>query len=223
MARDWESQFAGWAQPPGKTEEERCSNAEGAIRNAIGASAALRTRSISVFTQGSYRNNVNVRQDSDVDIGVLCTDTFIPEYPDGTDDNSFGHEPATYHFSTFRNDLSEALTSYFGAAAVSAGNKAFDVHETSYHVEADVTPFFEHRRYIRAGGFHEGVALLPRSGVWIYNWPEQHYRNGANKNKATSRRYKGAVRILKALRNEMADAGSPQAQALSGFFIECLV
>jgi hypothetical protein len=37
------------------------------------------------------------------------------------------------------------LRSYFGANAVARGNKAFDVRETSYHVEADVSPFFEHR------------------------------------------------------------------------------
>jgi tRNA nucleotidyltransferase (CCA-adding enzyme) len=71
MSRDWEAQFRAWAKPPGKTEEERCSNAASAIRNAIKASDKLRNRGISIFAQGSYRNNTNVRQDSDVDIGML--------------------------------------------------------------------------------------------------------------------------------------------------------
>jgi hypothetical protein len=178
---------------------------------------------VSVFTQGSYKNNVNVRRDSDVDIGVLCTDTFIPDYPDGVDPSTYGHDPATYDYSTFREDVGEALKSYFGAAAVSVGNKAFDVHETTYHVEADVTPFFEHRRYLNGRDYLEGVALLPKNGSWIYNWPTQHHENGVEKNKATGKRYKGAVRILKALRNEMDDAGYPQARAVKGFFVECLV
>ena len=72
MSVDWESTFSSWAKPPGKTEQEGCENAEGAIKNAIAASDKLKSRNIKVFTQGSYQNNTNVRQDSDVDIGILC-------------------------------------------------------------------------------------------------------------------------------------------------------
>ena len=68
----WEEAFSSWAQPPAKTEQDRCENAEKAVRNAISASDKLKNRNIKVFTQGSYRNNTNVKQDSDVDIGILC-------------------------------------------------------------------------------------------------------------------------------------------------------
>ena len=68
MSRDWEAQFRERAKPPGKTEQDRCDNAASAIRNAIKASDKLRERGVSVFVQGSYRNNTNVRKDSDVDI-----------------------------------------------------------------------------------------------------------------------------------------------------------
>jgi len=224
MSRDWEAQFASWAQAPGKTEQDRCENAESSIRNAIKASEALASRTISVFTQGSYANRVNVQKDSDVDIGVLCRDTFVPDYPEGKDGTDYGHTDATYYFPDFRRDLGSALASYFGANAVASGNKAFDVHETSYHVEADVAPFFEHRRYLSSGKYYEGVALWPVSGNgWIYNWPTQHYENGVAKNTETSRRYKSAVRIMKLLRNEMEEAGHNSSKAVSGFFIECLV
>ena len=57
MARDWEAQFRAWAKPPGKTEKERCDNVAFGIRNAIKASDKLRPRSVSVFAQGSYKNN----------------------------------------------------------------------------------------------------------------------------------------------------------------------
>ena len=62
MSRDWEEQFREWAKPPGKTEQERCDNAASTIRSAIKASDKLRARSVSVFAQGSYRNNTNVRK-----------------------------------------------------------------------------------------------------------------------------------------------------------------
>ena len=81
MTRDWESAFSFWARPPSKTEEQRSENAIRAIRKAVQGSSELNQRSIKVFTQGSYRNRVNVRQDSDVDVGVMLYDFFLDEYP----------------------------------------------------------------------------------------------------------------------------------------------
>lgn len=223
MARDWEAQFREWAKPPGKTEQERCDNAVSAIRNAIRASDKLRVRSVSVFVQGSYRNNTNVRKDSDVDIGILCKDTLLNDFPPGMNRDDFNLKPATYHYDQYKNEIEEALVNHFGRAAVKRGNKAFDVHETSYHVEADVAPFFEHRRYSKDGTYLKGVALLTeKEKRRIINWPEQHYENGVNKNKQTGTRFKSVVRILKALSNEMAEVGIPEGN-IPGFLIECLV
>ncbi len=223
MSRDWEEQFRGWAKPPGKTEQERCDNAASAIRNAIEASDKLRTRGMTIFAQGSYRNNTNVRKDSDVDIGILCTDTTLNDFPPGMNRDNFDLIPATYHYEQYKNEIEEALVKHFGRAAVERGNKAFDVHETSYHVEADVAAFFEHRRYREDGTYSQGVALLTdREKRRIINWPEQHYQNGVNKNEQTGRRFKAIVRVLKALSNEMTDAGVAGGD-VPGFLIECLV
>jgi len=223
MSKDWGSVFSTWAQPPAKTEQERCENAERAIRNAIESSAELKHRDMKVFTQGSYRNRVNVRKDSDVDIGILCFDTFYPSYPEGIDAKSLGHTNATYHYSVFKNEVGEALSSYFGASAVHRGDKAFDIRENSYHVEADVAPLFEHRRYTSYTDYLSGVVLYPDNGGIISNWPEQHYENGVRKNSATGRSYKGVVRILKSLRNVMDDEGIAVAKPIIGFLLECLV
>ncbi len=223
----WEAIFASWAQGPSPSEQERCSNAESQVRAAITASPKLSARNIRVFTQGSYRNRVNVRRDSDVDIGVLCFDTYFPEYPD---DNVKAEmrksvEPATYTYSVFKNELEGALVARFGRAAVTRGSKAFDVHANSYRVEADVAAFFEHRRYTSASQYLSGVAMIPDDlqPPMVRNWPEQHYENGVAKNDRTGRRFKRVVRILKALRNEMHSADVPSARPSPSFLIECLV
>lgn len=39
MIQNWEDKFTRWIAPPGITEEERCSNAETAIKNAIKCSS----------------------------------------------------------------------------------------------------------------------------------------------------------------------------------------
>lgn len=223
MNQNWEEKFKQWAAPPGKTEEERCSNAEKVIRNAINASDKLNHRNIRIFTQGSYRNNTNVRANSDVDVGILCFDAFFYDLPEGYTCESFGITPATYYYKQFKNEVGEALISYLGAGAVSRGNKAFDVHETSYHVEADVAAFFEHRRYSTNGKYLSGVELRPDNGGKVINWPEQHYQNGVEKNKSTSRAYKSLIRILKSLCNEMSEQNIQQAKEVCGFLIECLV
>ena len=234
MTRNWENDFNQWARPPGKTEDERCENAIKAVRNAVANSDKLKNRSLTVFPHGSYRNRVNVRQDSDVDVGVLCDDSFFYHLPEGTTNETFGLSvPAKYGYAQFKNELEEALAEHFGYGAVRRGNKAIDVSENTYHVEADVAPFFEYRYYVNDGRYLCGIALLPDNGGRTHNYPEclldswpqvsMHYENGVSKNKATRRTYKGVVRVLKKIRNEMEDAGIAAAKPIPGFLVECMV
>ena len=227
MSRDWESVFTTWSKGPSETEKAKAENAERQIRQAISACPKLQNRNIVVFTQGSYRNRVNVRKESDVDIGVLCYDTYFPEYPD---DNvkmllEKTASDAAYTYQLFKNEIEEALVARFGRASVTRGNKSFDIKENTYRVEADVAAFFEHRRYTSTTNYHSGVEMIPDDykPLRVRNWPEQHYNNGVYKNENTSRRYKRMVRILKSLSNEMAAEGIKIAEQTPSFLTECLV
>ena len=231
--RDWEAVFNSWAQAPSASEQERCDNAIKMIRKAIDKSEKLNRRQIKVFAQGSYRNRVNVRKDSDVDVGVMLHQYFLSEYPTGKGHADFGNYAADYTFQEFKNELGEALVDFFGQSSVTRGRKAFDIKATSYRVEADVVPLFEFRHYWDAGDFRAGVALIPDgNGARIENYPERllsdwpstplHYENGVSKNNETNRSFKGVVRILKCLRNEMADEGVATADPIPGYLLECL-
>jgi len=227
MNRDWESVFARWAQGPSKTEQEKAENAERQIKQAIQDSQKLQNRKIEVFAQGSYRNRVNVRRDSDVDVGVVCFDSLFLEYSNdyvkGVVSKNFRNSMYTY--AALKNELEEALVARFGRASVKRGNKSFDIKENTYRVESDVAVFFEHRRYTSIKHYLSGVEMIPDdfSPRRVKNWPEQHYQNGVSKNDATSRRYKRVVRILKALSNEMAKNNIKSAKDTPSFLIECLV
>lgn len=227
MSRNWESVFTTWSQGPSKTEQERAENAERQIKQAIQANAQLQNRNIKVFTQGSYRNRVNVRRDSDVDIGVVCFDTFFPDYPDENVKAQLneGLNDGIYTYAEFKNELEVALVERFGRDSVSRGSKSFDINENAYRVESDVAAFFEHRRYTSASNYLSGVEMLPddNSPPMVRNWPEQHYDNGVSKNTATTRRYKRVVRIVKTLSNEMAGNGIKSAKDSPSFLVECLV
>jgi hypothetical protein len=232
MERNWEGTFSSWAEAPGKTEQDRIENTERAVRKALEKDDKLRPVT-KVFVHGSYRNRVNVRQDSDVDVGILYTgNSFCVDYPNGKGDADFKNENATYTYADFKKDVGQALVNHFGAGSVRRGNKAFEIRESSYRVEADVVPFFIHRRYHESGYYICGVEFHPDGGWRIVNWPErlydkpwwpkQHYENAVEKNNVTGRRYKGIVRILKKLRNEMEESGFAIARPISGFVIECM-
>lgn len=224
MIQSLNDKLRTWAQSPSQSETERCENAVASVRNAVDRSQPLRGRDVRVFAQGSYRNRTNVRRESDVDVGVICYDTFFMDLPGGTTKATFGIGDATYHYAQFKNDLEAALCAYFGTQAVTRGSKAFDVRETSHHVEADVAPFFEHRRYRANGTYLSGAELRPDDNTArsVINWPEQHYENGLAKNTRTKRSYRALARILKSLRNEMVDEGIASAEPITSFLAECL-
>jgi hypothetical protein len=221
---DWESRFSTWGTAPSRTENLKCDNAERAVKSAIEESQTFTQKTMKVFAQGSYRNRTNVRADSDVDICVLCRDSFFFDLPNGGTISDFGiSTPAQYPFSEYKNDVQAALTSHFGSASIRRGNKAFDIHANTYRVDADAVPTFEYRQYFADRTYREGVAFMSDSGTITINFPEQNYANGVAKNDATSKQYKTMVRILKSLLNQMGSEGIAEASQIPSFLIECAI
>src|SRR4051794_20372282 len=107
MSRNWEATFSSWGAAPGPTEQAKAENAERAVRKAIDASTKLSAKSIEVFTQGSYANRTNVREDSDVDVCVLYTGAFFPDYSlsEGLTNEALGYGTSTYLYPEFKNDV----------------------------------------------------------------------------------------------------------------------
>ncbi len=224
----WEDTFISWAKPPGQTEQDKCDNAVAAIKKAVDANDKL-SSIVTVFPQGSYRARTNVRQNSDVDICVCHRTSFFADYPDGKSDVDYGNVDAAMPYGTFKNLVEEALVDYFGQRAVTRGNKAFDIHENSYRIDADVVAAFKRRRYYSDGSNNwtepEGITIKPDNGGLIENWPEQTYSNGVDKNSTerTKQRYKAVIRILKRLRDDMQENNRKAADGVASFLIESLV
>ena len=195
-----------------------------AIKDAVAADATLAAKNVRTIPQGSYWNRTNVRQDSDVDVCVLCNDTFFYDLPYGVSAVSVGIVPAAYQFGSYKNDVERALVNRFGRENVRRGNKAFDVNENTRRVDADAAPCFAYRLYVNSWQYHEGTALIADdTGRRITNFPQQQYENGVAKNDATDRRFKRAVRIVKKLSHEMEDAGVASARPMASFLIESLI
>jgi predicted nucleotidyltransferase len=231
QAIDWEEQFHSWSGPASVTEDQKRDRTENAIREAIEDSPELAGRAIRVFAKGSYKNNTNVRLDSDVDVAVEFQEGMYHDATDGVEGLSrsdLGLKPysGSYPTERFKDDVERALVKQFGRQAVDRGNKAIHVRENSSSLSADVVPCFTYHRYYAIGYnssplYHEGIQIHPDSGGTVVNWPEQTYMNGTAKNNATGRRYKRMVRILKRLENEMVKEGI--IEEVPSFLIECLV
>jgi hypothetical protein len=230
-----EQQLSSWTSRAFDNEDEKARNTERMIREAIAGDPLLKTLPIDVYAKGSYKNNTNVRRDSDVDVAVEYTGILYPTYDSETSselvDLAQGLGPYTGRFrdsvgntqiGEFKDAVGRALERAFGNAAVERHNKVFTVRESGRSLAADVVPCATHRHFWTPQRYAEGIRLLPdRPALPIYNYPAQQLANGVAKNNATGRAFKRVVRILKNLENRMViDGASPE---VASYLIECLV
>ena len=82
-----------WTSPLSNTEEQRVKNTVSMIKNAVSTHDELSNCTMEIFAQGSYANNTNVRQNSDVDICIMLTSTFFGDYVDGKSAADYGFTP----------------------------------------------------------------------------------------------------------------------------------
>lgn len=237
----WEQLLRDWSKPMDDQQETKARRTATEIEAALDNYSLLANGTFSTFPQGSKYNNTDVPGDSDVDIGVKAlvdvTDrrsaasaSFIVDRSSrvaSATNGSLGLAPstgATMPTGLFKDRVHAALVDHFGAAYVERGDKCIKVKSSRLTLPADVVPCFPYRRYfdLDPSAYIEGVRLFPDSGGPIENFPEQHYRNGVDKNNATGRRFKRMVRCLKRLENELVKQGRLN-DAVPSFLMECLI
>ena len=225
MERFTHAQLVLMSRPASDTEENKMENARIAIYKALAASNIISSNSYEVFGQGSYANNTNIRNNSDVDINVCYTSGFFYKIPDGVTAGELGlNNPCTYSYSQFKNDIERMLKSYFGANQVLRKNKCIHVNGNTYRSEIDVVPTWKYRRYTdKWGSYQGGGGRIQKKGQTVDNYPKQHLRNGIAKNDRTSRRYKRLVRIVKSIKARMEENGFYSNSNITSFLIEGLV
>lgn len=220
-----EEQLKSWAAALSETEDERAQHSIKMIKDALLESDDLINLDYDIFLQGSYANNTNVRTDSDVDVCVMLKSTFYYRLPNGRKPEEYGIVPATMTFPQFRGYVKDALVSMFGKGNVSDGNKSLKIGKNTYHVQADVVPAFQYRYYSKINGdiFIEGIKFYSQDGREVINYPKLHKAHGISKNNNTQRKYKRLVRIMKHIKNNMAESGLTDGDKITSFLIECLV
>lgn len=226
-----EHQLQTWSQH-GPVQAAKATHEE--IRKALAVDPKLQTVEFEVYLQGSYRNDTNIRGDSDVDVVVELRSTFYAE----TARLSFAEKanydramaPSAYGIELFRADVRSALTRHFGAGAVTNGDKALKVAAEAGRLSADVLPCAQWRNYVTfptfgAPSWVEGVVFwTQREGRRVVNYPMVHYTNGVLKNSArrTGGEFKPNVRVLKNVRAHLERQGTISGDLAPSYFVECL-
>lgn len=223
-----EETLKSWILPLSHTEEQRVKNTVQMIKDAVTSNEKLSDCTMEVFAQGSYANNTNVRQNSDVDICVMLTSTVFCNYFDGKTDKDYGYKDGSITYPDYKSYIVEALKTKFGGNTVIIGNKSINIKANSYHVNADVVPVFQYRDFkiissTDPAKYIEGIKFYAKNGTSVINYPKDHISNGKQKNNSTNYEYKKLVRIMKHIRNDMIDDRKIDGDKITSFLIECLV
>ncbi|MYL47277.1 nucleotidyltransferase [Virgibacillus halodenitrificans] len=246
-----ESMLNSYAQPLSQTENQQCKNAINMVVNALKPlgfkekrfnvepmytdtysyfqelESEYGSRRIKVFLQGSYANNTNVRTQSDVDIAVVEEDIFQTQYRVGVSDSDYGFTTATPRPKSFKDEVEDALKGTFGSD-VQRANKSIKINGNTYRKDADSVPCRRHKNYSHdysnnPDNFIGGIVITADTGERIINYPEQHIKNGKEKNVSTNYYYKKMVRIIKKMRYLMKENMVNAANSVSSFALESLL
>ncbi len=229
-----ESQLETWSHQGAVTTAKATHES---IRNALTANTSpLKGKDFEVYLQGSYKNDTNIRGDSDVDVVVQLNSTFgydlsgLPEEQKRQFQTSYPTN-ATYLWEHFRTDVLQALRTYYGSRAITEGNKSLKLAAGSGRLPADIVVALHFREYVHFYGmdyqqYVDGIRFHSwRDNRQVINFPKPHYDNGVTKHSKdrTDGWYKPTVRMFKNARTYLVDQGSLSQDVAPSYFVECLL
>lgn len=245
-----EEQLIKFTEPLSSNEDAKCLHSIGMVRDSLirlgfqesedkitrvkgSSSFELRMntkdnlRKIKIFVQGSYANNTNIKLNSDVDIAVVCEDSFYPKYRENVKDSDYHFVNAQIRPKSFKDEVCECLKLDFGRD-VERRNKSIFIKGNTYRQDTDTVPAGRYRDYTQDYSFNPenyiyGIRILTDEQEVIINYPEQHILNGVKKNNDTNYYYKKMVRIFKNINLNMMGDNYESAENISSFCLESLI
>jgi hypothetical protein len=170
-----------------------------------------------VYLQGSYKNDTNIRGDSDVDVVAQLNTCFYSNLSEEQKE-VLKLTSASYHWADFRADAVNALKTYYGLGNIVEGNKSVKILASAGRLPADVVICTQYREYktVSNNDYIEGISFWTKDdNRQVINYPKAHYGNGVTKHQNSSSWYKPIVRLFKNCR------GSIQGDATPSYFLEC--
>src|SRR3989442_12398141 len=79
--QSWNDRLAHWERPASDSEEGMIERAAAMVRQVMSGNNWFSSEAVENAPQGSYYNNTNVRQESDIDLRAVHRDIFIQHAP----------------------------------------------------------------------------------------------------------------------------------------------
>ena len=172
-----------------------------------------------VYLQGSYKNDTNIRGDSDVDVVAQLNSTF---YYNLSEDQkrTLGISSASYLWPKFKDDVLKALRAYYGQNQITEDNKSIKLKANNGRLPADVVVCSQYKRFktLNIYDYVEGMCFWTKNDYrQVINYPKIHYDNGVSKHQTSNEWYKPAVRLFKNCRGNISGDTTPS------YFLECML
>lgn len=172
-----------------------------------------------VYLQGSYKNDTNIRGDSDVDVVAQLNSVYYNNLSEAQK-AMLQLSSASYNWAQFKTDVIRVLRDYYGQSQITEGNKSIKIKPESGRLSADVIVSTKYRQFrtVDINDYVEGMCFWTKNdNRQIINFPIMHYDNGVSKNQNCNGKYKPVVRLFKNFRGRITGDVTPS------YFLECLL
>ena len=217
-------QLVAWSGYP---NPRRSVAAHAQIKSALLGVQWFHGQTVEVYIQGSYRNHVNTRENSDVDVVAELTSVCehdVRRMAPWDQSRFWDWIPRSeYGYQEFRDEVHSALAARFGQA-VDLHSKAIEVKGTFWRLKVDVLPVLRYKQVYAFDGANvcsdDGIAFWTPDRRRVVNWPHHHFNNGVSKNQRTGEHFKPAVRMLKNARAVAMECGIIAEASAPSYFVQ---
>ena len=237
-----EQQFERFSKPPFKYERQQVIDTHTEVRTAINTyfdRQAIKEKydlaelpDLDPFLQGSYKNDTNVTQSSDVDVVVRLKTVWRADKSTLSIEEVEKYNKSTktsqYTFANFNSDILFCLQKHFGSQNVINDNKCIRIKPHSEFCDADVIPALTYKLYgafpsSEGQKFTEGICFDTNEGKTVVNFPKEHQQSLIEKSNSTNGNFKETVRMFKNLKDELIEKGLLPEHSAKSYFIENLL
>ena len=215
-----ESQLQSWANQGAVTLAKQTHES---IRRALNSGDWPQGVIYDIYLQGSYKNDTNIRGDSDVDVVVELISAFSSNLTD-EEKRLLRLTPATYGWSEFMRDALNTLQTYYGHGQIKQGNKCINLAPTTGRLPADIIICSTYKWYSNLSVVADGIIFWTHgNNQQIISYPKIHYDKCVTKNGETNGLFKPSVRMFKNARSYLVDQGVIDEKVAPSYLLECLI
>jgi len=199
-----------------------------ALREVADEKGVFDVKDVDIYMQGSFLNNVNVGKNTKLEIVVelkkSTTEDFEEFYFAEVSKKRAVKIAPRYSLLQFKNDLYNKLTANLKEHTIKRSNHALAILKNmSLPLTVEILPAFAFKK-TNSDGYKMDCILIYQqvSEKYITAYPHLHTKNLEAKDKETNGNLRKIIRLMKRLREYMAENYGFPAAVAPGYFIDCL-